>query len=175
MTSEIDKASVAEPIHGRSAPMSWFQREFEKTDVGILSVITWIVILLGAGFFVGFTYLIDWKIAGETAFAIGVLSALALLLIATRPIRAYHVRCSSAGIMLISLVIVHGIGSIAYFTPGPGADLALLGTQALVYPAYLVYAILYFNAKGRLSSPVVTACLVTVGEMLYYFSKIRAG
>ena len=52
---------------------TWFQGEFEKTDLGLLSVITWIVIMLFAGFLVGSKNSIGLKTHDWTTFASGIL------------------------------------------------------------------------------------------------------
>jgi hypothetical protein len=150
---------------------SWFQREFEKTDIGVLSAISWIVILLYSGLAVGFKAMYGFDLSDGAVFLLGIGSALVALYFATLPIRAYGIKCNSTGIMLISLVIVHGIGAPAYFSSDPLARLGLLGAQILVYPAYFVYAILYYNANGRLSIQVISACVLTLAEMSIYLLR----
>jgi hypothetical protein len=151
--------------------MSWLQREFEKSDIGLLSVVTWLATLFLSTLVIGLNYLAKLPVTDLQIFTSSIILFLLLIYFSTRHISNYQIKCQTLAIMLIILVIVHVIGFPAYFSDDPARFILLLFLSVLVYPSYFVYAIFYYNSQKKLPLSLAISCLLVAGEIGYYVSK----
>ena len=151
--------------------MSWLQREFEKADIGLLSVVTWLATLFLSTMVIGLNEFMKIPITDIQIFSLSVFLFLALIYFTTRHIGNYNIKCNSLAIMLIIFVIVHAIGFPAYLSDDNSSFILLLFLSVLVYPSYFVYAILYYNSQKKIPVSLLFSCLLAACEMSYYLIK----
>ncbi len=151
--------------------MPWLQREFEKADIGLLSVVTWLATLFLSTAVIGLNYIAKFPVTDIQVFSISALSFLILIFFATRHINKYAIKCNALAIMIITLIIVHAIGLPAYFYNDKSSYILLLFLSVLVYPSYFIYAIFYYNSQNKLPMSLMITCVIVACEMAFYLSK----
>jgi len=146
---------------------NWLQRQIIDTDIGLLSVVTWLACLFFGCLTASIGYLIVNR-PNELAWAsIGLIVGLLFVYIVGRQGRNLQVKPSKAAIHIISFVIVEFIAVSMLFSFDPKIYPISLFLHVLVSPAFIVYAILYFQIVGRAPVSIWAPGIIVIVQIGY--------
>ena len=153
----------------------WFQEQLKSTDLGIFSILAWLISLMIGGMFIGFGYMIGLQ-QSRNELSVGIagciISILFIWFAALKFKKHGRYKNSSLGISFVIFIFIEITTLCSWFSQDPDKYVGILFFYVLIAPAYLIYSGLVAILTRHVPRRVWVPCLILMSNFVYYSVQV---